>query len=225
MNRKIVEQNQLFAGISGEEIDRMLTCSKSKFKQYNKGVTIFKQEEKPQNLFVLLKGRVAIVKHLASGRKYILYEVEENSVFGEHYFFGKNEKYFYDAETCTKVDMLEIPWEFFYCFCDEACHHHKQIIKNMLEILSKKEFLALKKLNIVNSTSLKERLCIWLAGEADKSNIVRLKMKREALADFLGVDRPSLSRTLMKLQAEGLIEVHRKEIKIIDRKKLELFCE
>ena len=88
-----------------------------------------------------------------------------------------------------------------------------------------KEFLALKKLNIVNSTSLKERLCIWLAGEADKSNIVRLKMKREALADFLGVARPSLSRTLMKLQAEGLIEVHRKEIKIIDRKKLELFCE
>ena len=70
-----------------------------------------------------------------------------------------------------------------------------------------------------------ERLCIWLAGEADKSNIVRLKMKREALADFLGVARPSLSRTLMKLQAEGLIEVHRKEIKIIDRKKLELFCE
>ena len=53
MNRKIVEQNQLFAGISGEEIDRMLTCSKSKFKQYNKGVTIFKQEEEPQNLFVL----------------------------------------------------------------------------------------------------------------------------------------------------------------------------
>ncbi|MCI5503534.1 MAG: helix-turn-helix domain-containing protein [Eubacterium sp.] len=33
-------------------------------------------------------------------------------------------------------------------------------------------------------------------------------MDRQELADYLGVARPSLSRALMKMQTEGLIEVH-----------------
>ena len=49
-------------------------------------------------------------------------------------------------------------------------------------------------------------------------------MKREALADFLGTTRPSLSRELMKLQQEGLIEVEKNRIKIIDRSELEALC-
>ena len=47
-------------------------------------------------------------------------------------------------------------------------------------------------------------------------------MNREQLADFLGVARPSLSRELMKMQKDGLIEVGRKSIRICDRDAVEM---
>ena len=46
---------------------------------------------------------------------------------------------------------------------------------------------------------------------------------QEELADYLGVARPSLSRALMRMQKEGMIEAGKNQIKIIDREKLENF--
>ena len=48
-----------------------------------------------------------------------------------------------------------------------------------------------------------------------------LAMNREELADYLGTTRPSLSRELMKMQQEQLIETDKYTIKIVDRNALE----
>ena len=47
-------------------------------------------------------------------------------------------------------------------------------------------------------------------------------MSDEELADFLGVARPSLSRELMRMQADGLIEVTKKCIYIKDKDSIEM---
>lgn len=224
MFQETIEKNRLFRGIEGEELERMLICSKARYKKYGRGEAIFHQEEEARKIFVLLKGRTAIVRHLISGRKNILYEVDEGQVFGEQYFFGGNPIYKYGAQASTDIEVLEIPWEFFHCFCSEACGHHRQLVQNMLEILSMKEWIAVKKLNVVSATSLKERISTWLMDEADANDIVRLKMNREELADYLGVARPSLSRALMKMQSEGMIEVNKRFIRILDKEKIISFC-
>ena len=45
-------------------------------------------------------------------------------------------------------------------------------------------------------------------------------MNREELADYLGVTRPSLSRTLMELQKMGLIKVDGRKVWIMDMEEL-----
>ena len=47
-------------------------------------------------------------------------------------------------------------------------------------------------------------------------------MNREQLADFLGVARPSLSRELMRMQKDGLIEVNKKMIRVCDKEAVEM---
>lgn len=220
MDLQMIQQNALFRGIEKEDLERMLICSKSKYKRYASGTTIFRQDEEADRLYALLKGRVVIVHNMASGKRNILYEVERNSVFGEYHFKQHYENYRYDAEASTAVELLEIPWEFFHCFCDAGCLHHQKLVQNMLDIVVKKEWQAAKKLYIVNSPSLKERLSLWLLEEADENGRIELKMNREELADFLGVARPSLSRTLMQLQAEGAIQAGKKEILILDWEKI-----
>ena len=201
----------------------MLVCSKAQYKKYKKGETVFHQEMEAKVIYALLSGRVAIVKHLISGRKNILYEVGPGDVFGEHYFFGDSRIYKYGAEAYTDIEVLEIPWQFLFCFCNEACKHHQQLVQNMLEILSMKEWMTIKKLNIVSTVSLTERISTWLLDEAETSNVVKLKLNREELADYLGVARPSLSRALMRMQKDGLIEAGKNQIKILDEEKLENF--
>ncbi len=47
-----------------------------------------------------------------------------------------------------------------------------------------------------------------------------MDMNREELADYLGVTRPSLSRTMMELQKMGLIKVDGRKVWIMDMEEL-----
>ena len=216
-----LKETCLFHEITNEEISKMLTCAKSVEKKYAAGTYIFRQEEKPFHLFLLLKGSVCIAKDFPSGKRDILYMIEEGNVFGEIFLFGDREKYWYDAVANEDSVVLMIPWDFFYHFCENACHHHQLLTRNMLDILSQKDFMITKKLHIISTASLRERIAIWLVDAMDQNGRVVLQMNRETLADFLGVARPSLSRELGRMQDDGLIQVEKKEIRVIDRDAME----
>lgn len=213
----------LFKNISEEELERMFRCSKTVERSFENESYIFRQGETPRHLFLVLEGKVIIAKDFASGRRDVLFVVEQGDVFGEMFLFADAGNYWYDAIAQGKVRVLEIPWNFFYCFCSNACEHHRMITRNMLEIQSEKNFFMTRKLHLLSGTTLRERISLWLLEQAGEDNIVNLTMNREELADYLGTTRPSLSRELMKMQQEKLIEADRSKIRIIDRETLELY--
>lgn len=221
---KRLQNNKLFQDIESEEIEKMLICAKAREREYEPEEYIFRQEEKPSRLFLLIEGRVMIAKDFASGKRDVLFLIEAGEVFGEMFLFSDAESYWYDAIAQEKVKVLEIPWGFFYHFCKNACKHHQLITRNMLEIQSEKNFFMTKKLHLLSGTTLRERIAIWLLEQEKEKDTIVLCMKREALADFLGTTRPSLSRELMKLQQEGLIEAGKNSIKIKKREMLEDLC-
>ncbi len=220
-----LENSKLFHTISKEERERILKCSKSVMKSYPAGAYIFEQEGVPSKLFLLLEGQVQICKDFTSGKRDVLYLVEAGSVFGEIFLFGDRKRYWYDAIAVTEVSVLEMPWDFFYHFCSNACDHHKQLTQNMLEILSEDNFKITRKLHIVTTSSLRERIAIWLIDAMDEQGTVKLQMNREQLSDFLGVARPSLSRELMRMQKDGLIRVDRKIIEVCDKNAVEFLLQ
>ncbi len=217
-----LESSKLFQLITEEETQRILKCSKARMRQHPAGTYIFEQGGLPTRLFLLLSGQVQICKDFTSGKRDVLYLVEPGNVFGEIFLFGDRKKYWYDAVAVTDVSVLEMPWDFFYHFGSNACDHHKQLTQNMLEILSEDNFKITRKLHIISTSSLRERIAIWLIDSMNENSVVELRMNREQLADFLGVARPSLSRELMRMQKDGLIEVSRKTIRICDRDAVEM---
>ena len=208
LNWELIQKNALFKNMNQDSLQNIMNCSKSIYRTYRRGEMIFREEERARFLFVLLKGRVIIARQFISGKKNILYEVKENHILGEHYVFGEEHIYQYHAQASSDVELLGVPWQFFFSYCSKNCDHHRQLIRNMLDVLSTKEWMAIKKVNIVSTPSLKQRISIWLMDEMDSEGVVHIQMDRQELADYLGVARPSLSRALMKMQTEGLIEVH-----------------
>ena len=216
--------NSLFRNVSEESIARILVCSGAKFRTYKKDETIFRQGEQADYFYALLKGNVSIISYMPSGKVNCLYHVMPGALIGEHYsnhLAGNGRVYWYEAVACEPTEVLAVPWQYLYGFCDKACDHHKQLIQNLYESMSTKEWMAVRKLNVLGFANVQERVAAWLLQEADASDTVTLKTNREEQADYLCVARPSLSRTLMQMQKAGLIETGRKQIRILDREKLE----
>jgi DNA-binding MarR family transcriptional regulator len=55
---------------------------------------------------------------------------------------------------------------------------------------------------------------------SNEDHTFTLDQSQTELADFFGVTRPSLARTLAKMEEEGIIRTKRREITILNREKL-----
>ena len=221
----IIGSNELFKGMTSEDTKQIVECFKGRFRKYNQGQLIFGQEERPNKLFAVISGRVALVKNISQGKKNILCELKAGSVFGEDFLIAGKEEYWYDAEAVVNCELLEIPLRFFTDLCDENCNCCKIMMRNLLTLITGKEKMFLKKIYINSASSLFSKISIWLVDNADLSGIVRSGMGREELANYFGVARPSLSRALMKMQEEGLIKVKKDTFYILDYERVKEFSE
>ncbi|MGN0298870.1 MAG: Crp/Fnr family transcriptional regulator [Lachnospiraceae bacterium] len=218
---QLLKDTVLFHSISEEEIQRILKCSRAKVITFAANEYIFRQGEKPRYLFLLQRGSVHIEKNFASGKRDLIYLVPAGDVFGENYLFADMNAYWYDAVAATECQILQFPWNFFYQFCHNACEHHQKLTRNMLEIQSRKNFSMTKKLHILAGSSLREKIAIWLLENRQEGTDYCLVPRREDMADYLGVARPSLSREMMHMQSEGMILVEKDRIHLIDLEALE----
>ncbi len=217
---KMLENNVLFKRLSPPEIENLLVCSQAKVKEYEKNQIIFSQMDPPKSLYVLMSGSVSVCKDSPDGRRYIVTNIEEKDIFGEVYVFLENADYNYYVVVNTKSSVLEIPKDFFFHTCNQSCDGHSKIIQNMLGILAQKAYFLNNKVQLLTSGSLRQKIAKYLLVNCDNTKYVRLNMNREQFAAYLNVTRPSLSRELINMQEDGLIEVDRDMVKIIDLDEL-----
>lgn len=223
--KRIIENNEIFSNMPKEYIEGILKCSKSRIRKYRSGQMIFSQEDKPNRFYVIMSGKVALVKHLSFGKKNLLFELKDGDVFGEDFFLENQSGYWYDAEAMADSKILEISLKFFSNMCEEGCIYCKPLLKNLLTAITKKENLYLKRIYMNNSSSLLTKISIWLVNNANSDGIVKTDMGREEMANYFGVARPSLSRALMKMQEEGLIKVKKDIFHIVNNDKIKEFSE
>ena len=68
--------------------------------------------------------------------------------------------------------------------------------------------------------SLKQRLARWLLMMRDRSDDDALPITQDLLAEMLGVQRPTITNVARELEHAGLIKRGRRQVTILDRKRL-----
>ncbi|MCR5462575.1 MAG: Crp/Fnr family transcriptional regulator, partial [bacterium] len=90
---------------------------------------------------------------------------------------------------------------------------NKIILKNYLEIISTKVFKIQSKVKILSQKSIREKILFYLFSESKRINKKKIPIKsKESLSLYLNVPRPSLSRELIKLKSENVIDYNRYSI-------------
>lgn len=217
-----IKNNQLFDNISEFELKQILKCSKAQVVEYKDNQLVFQKDDIIKKLGIVIEGQFNLVSQKYNGTRVIVTALEKNDLFGEALAFSSSNETPYDLVSTGNSKALIIPYEIFFSMCKEMCGFHKTLINNMLSILSDKIVMLNNKMNILNAETLKGRIAVYLLSLHKKTNslIFDMPMKRQELADFLNVKRPSLSRELSNMQQENIIDVYRSTVKIIDIERL-----
>ncbi len=215
----ILAQCSLFDGISKEEIISILHCMDLKIFEYKKNDYLTVAGEDFTQIGLVLEGNVALTKESAAGNRVIIGILGPSEMFGEMAAYSGQKLWPVSVIAQTNCTVLFFSQDKIVGCCDKVCISHKQLIMNMLKVVSNRALMLNKKVEYLAMKSLRSKISTYLLEESKKTGqrkTFQLNLNRNELADFLNVSRPSLSRELCKMRDDGLIEFHSTAIKILD---------
>lgn len=214
INFETLKKAPLFNGI---ESDEFLSCLRATVGNYEKGQTVFAEGNEIKYVGVVLSGRVDIVSEDFNGNRTISATAETGDLFAEAFAFS-GKKYF--PVSVIAAEMSEILFLDRNCLhspCARSCENHRKLISNLLEIIVGKNLILNKKIEFLSKRTTREKLMAYLLSEAKKvgKSSFTIPYDRQALADFLCVDRSAMSSEIGKLRKEGIIKAEKNRFTIL----------
>ena len=121
------------------------------------------------------------------------------------------------AKEATKV--LFLPFDRVMHSCQSACEHHQKLMVNMVTLIAEKNAALIARLDILSKKTLREKIVAYLSFQADyyKDKYFTIPLRRMELAEYLNVDRSSLTRELNCMKAEELIDFDKNTFRLLKK--------
>ncbi|HHV71130.1 MAG TPA: Crp/Fnr family transcriptional regulator [Clostridia bacterium] len=208
----------LFKNINEEQLDSMLSCLDPDVREYKKNEYITLAGEKYKGVGVVLSGEVVITKENASGNRVIMEILGPGGMFGEMIAFAGGNLWPATVIAQKECRVMFLPPDKIVGSCGNSCASHQQLIRNMLKIISQKALMLNRKVEYLSIRTMRGKISNFLLEQykKNKKTTFMLPLKRNELAEFLNVSRPSLSREMCRMRDEGIIDFHRSSIQIKD---------
>ncbi len=215
---KTLKRVELFKDFEIDELNKMLMCICPKITSYKKKEYVTIAENRFNGIGIVLEGEVIVTKENAAGNRVIMAKLKEGDIFGEMMAFSGYNKWAATVVASTDCTVIFLPPEKIVGNCSNICRGHKLLIQNMLSLISKKALGLNRKVEYLVIKSIRRKISVYLLEQYNKTGRLTfiVPLKRNELAEFLNVSRPSLSREIIKMKEEGIIDFYRSTFKIID---------
>lgn len=204
----ILSQCPLFAGISREELKSMLSCLEGKIIQTPKGSPVFLEGEPATFVGVVLSGMVQILRTDFYGNRIVLTEVSPGGLFGEAFACAGVETLPVSAMALESTSVLLLDCKRVLTSCPNACPFHGNLVQNLLGGIARKNLILTQKIRCMSQKTTQEKLMEFLLEQAKQQGSPEfvIPYDRQALADYLGVERSAMSAEISKLKKAGRID-------------------
>jgi CRP-like cAMP-binding protein len=208
----------LFQDITKEDITVMLNCIKPKISQFKKNDLIAISGDEFKSVGIVIAGKAVVVKENAAGNRMFMTNLNPGDMFGEMAVFSGKSILPSTVQAQDKCTVLFLPGEKIIGECKNLCPWHRTLIRNMFKIISNRALVLNKHVEYLNIKNLRGKISTFLIEQYKKSgkSTFKLPLKRNELAEFLNVSRPSLSREMCHMRDEGLIDFNRSSFHIKD---------
>lgn len=211
MNIDILRNISLFSAVKESNLEKLIAGNHIYQKHYMKGATVHNANETCRTLDNVLSGSLVAYSLSINGSATTMFGFSQGSVIGANLLFGENHSYPLNIYCLTDCQIIHIDinavLEFLHDY-NFTLHYIKSISQNSQGIN--------QKIAMFTQRTLRENIMDYFKQQTiiQKSSVILLPMSKRQLADYLGVQRPSLFRELKKLKEEGIIEINNRTITI-----------
>jgi CRP-like cAMP-binding protein len=179
-----------------------------------RGRVFFTPGETGEALFILKTGRVSLYRVTPEGRKLVTATVEPVAVFGEMSMIGAGMHGSF-AET-TEDSLLCVMSR---TDVTRMLAHYPTVALRLLELLARRVENAEERLADSAYKSTAARIATTLL-RLSRDGEVPVKLAHQDIADMVGTYRETATRILNEMREEGLLELHRMEVRVLSRERL-----
>lgn len=170
------------------------------------GKTIFSERELADNVFGLSQGVVRLYKLLPDGRRHVL----AFALPGDFLGVPLADRHSFSADAIDEVELCRFSRDDLTEFIQSS----PNIMRLMIAFATRELDMAHDQLLLLGNASAEEKVAIFLVRWCNRlarltqfSGTVPLPMRRQDIADFLGLKLETVSRTLAKLEQKNAIRI------------------
>ena len=215
---KTLKETVVFNNIDEDTIKDILEKIKYEIKKYSLNESIAFRGDEVKGLYIILKGTLITEMLTEEGNVIKIEELVPSDVIASAFIFGKKNSFPVDLAAKDEAEILFMERKEFL----KLLFSEEKILENFLnEISNKTQLLTSKIWNSFNNKTIKKKFCDYVKRN-QKNNLFSIQ-NLGALAEFFGVERPSLSRVLSELvKDEKLERIGRNKYKILDGEFFEI---
>jgi CRP/FNR family transcriptional regulator len=186
-----------------------------------KGEYLYRHGDPLKSLFAVRRGTIKTTGLMEDGRVQVTGFYLAGELLGIDAI--SHDRHPCSAEAVEPTEICEIP----YLELETVAQHVPGLQHQLFKIMSREILRDEQMLMMLGRMTAEERLAAALLSlERRQQRLggvdgeIRLPMSRQDLGDYLGLALETVSRLFSRFQEEGLIEVHGRQIRITDPKRL-----
>lgn len=225
LDRSLIQALPVFGAMGEAELDDVIAHATSH--HIPKGTAVFRQGESARCFFVLLHGRLKVVKVTPQGQQMIIRFVNPGDIYGIAKALRRDD---YPASAIALVDSVTLAWP--SEIWDEFVAAHPGFAANVMQTMGQRLQEAHTRLKELTTDEVEHRVAHTLlrlvaqsGRETEDGVLVDFPITQQDIAEAAGTTLHSVSRTLSAWESAGLVTVGRRKIVVRDVKALSELAE
>jgi len=195
--------------------EKFLDEIKYKIKSFKKGEWIAQQGEPVKALYILLKGSTKAEMISDSGTVLNIDIINAPNALASAFLFAANNRFPVDVIALEDCEVMLISKDSIM----EQLSHNETFLQGFMAFNSGRVHFLSERLKLLSTKTIKGKLAQYILVRTNNLQFT-LDRKQTELAEYFGVTRPSLSRSLSEMIDEGIISLKSKKGTILNLDKL-----
>lgn len=210
-------QSRLFSGISPNEIPQMLECLSATRKEYVKDEMVVREGDLVDDVGIILRGSAQSTKLSITGKKIIVSLHYPGGYTAVLTAASRGRRCPMSVQALELLEVLFIPIKSILSPCTKLCMSHEQLLGNLFDSIAERALELHDRNDCLIMPTIRDKVLTYLTRVMRETGTeaFTIPFDREAMAEYLDVDRSALSRELAWMKRDGLIDFYRNKFKLL----------